>query len=179
MNLTNIIAGYAALVSTGGVVWEVLRFRQERRLRVEVILDPILLAGEESIGWGARIQVRNRSDHPVRVTMVSLDQDGKKPSIWKPVPATIPGTVEAHDAGSVSLHVDELAAMDLDPSRPIIPWATLSTGEPLEGKAVTVLKPEQEEVLRKLQGSPRWKGWVGESWTAHRAWHAGRSDPSD
>jgi hypothetical protein len=177
MNPTDIIAGYAALVSTGGVVWEVLRFRQERRLRVEVILDPVLLAGDESISWGARIQVRNRSDYPVRVTMVSLHQDGKKPSIWKPPPATIPGTVEAHDAGSVSLYVDELAEMDLDPSRPIVPRATLSTGEPLEGEAMTVLKPEQEEFLTKLQGSPSWKGWIGESWTAHRAWHAGR-DPS-
>jgi hypothetical protein len=56
--------------------------------------------------------------------MVSLHQDGKKPSIWKPAPATIPGTVEAHDAGSVSLYVDELAEMDLDPSRPITPRAT-------------------------------------------------------
>jgi hypothetical protein len=46
----------------------------------------ILLAGDKSIGWGARIQVRNRGGHPARVTMVSLQQDGRYQPIWKPAP---------------------------------------------------------------------------------------------
>ncbi len=74
MDATDVIAGYAAVVATAALGWEVWKQRQARRLRVEVVVggvllfDPVDLAVEGAV----RIQVRNHGDLAVRVATVGL-----------------------------------------------------------------------------------------------------------
>jgi hypothetical protein len=63
----------------------------------------------------------------------------------------------------VSLYVDELGGDGPGPLSADHPTGDALHLRAAEGKAVTVLKPEQKELLSKMQGSPRWKAWVGEA----------------
>jgi hypothetical protein len=87
LNATDVIAGYAAVVATAALGWEVWKQRQARRLRVDVVVDGVLLYGPPITGieWGVSIEVRNHGDHAVRVTMVGLlSQDDERRRISIP-----------------------------------------------------------------------------------------------
>ena len=145
MNATDYIAIYAAVVATGGLGWEIRKARQARRPQVEVVVSFAVLGylrGEPTNS--AHIEVRNRGDIPVRVTSVGFevqDQSDRIAAIhWQQPGATLPGVIGPRDSGFTYLLEHELGSLDL--YRPLVAWASLSTGERIHSKPVTLLKRE-------------------------------------
>jgi hypothetical protein len=141
VDATDIIAGYAAVVATVALGWEIWSARQARRPQVEVRLYNALLT---FIGadppWAAQIEVRNRGDLPVRVTSVGFnvqDGSGQTVVITQMQPgATLPGDIRPRDSGFTYLLIEHMAP--LDPTRPLVAWASLSTGERIYSRPVTL-----------------------------------------
>ncbi len=104
MNATDVIAGYAAVVATAALGWEIRKARQARRPQVEVAISYAVLGyPDRGMQECAHIEVRNRGDLPVRVTSAGFKlQDGSDmiASIPHQQPAaTIPGVIEPRDSG--------------------------------------------------------------------------------
>jgi hypothetical protein len=68
MDATDVIAGFAAVVASAALAWEVWKRRQSRRLRLKVQFK----AWEGKDGWVLWIRVINLSDFPVRVMNVRV-----------------------------------------------------------------------------------------------------------
>lgn len=141
MEATGWVAIYAAAVSTGSLGWQIWTRYQARRPQVEVEVSNALLTYPDRDGqWAARIDVRNRGDLPVRVTSVGFNmQDGSGQTVVPvriPPGATLPGDIRPRDSGFTYLRVAELPP--LDPFRPLVGWASLSTGERIHSKPVTL-----------------------------------------
>ncbi len=121
MNATDVIAGYAAVVATAALGWEIRKARQARRPQVEVAISYAVLGyPDRGMQECAHIEVRNRGDLPVRVTSAGFKlQDGSDmiASIPHQQPAaTIPGVIEPRDSGFTYLLKDELGPLDPVPA---------------------------------------------------------------
>jgi len=99
-----IVAGYAAIVSTAGLAWQVISWSLARKNRVTVEVRFGMLDYPTGLVDAVLVRVVNRSDHTVRVTGVGLDlQDGSGRTLNQtaiPEGATLPDPVASHDAGS-------------------------------------------------------------------------------
>ncbi len=139
MEATDVIAGYAAVVATLALGWEIRKARQARRPQVKVVVSRVIwLASPKrtphKVGLTVRLEVRNHGDGPIQVDRVWLEsQDGHGVNRIGGDPAdTVPGVVNARAAGFAYIH--ETKVPDLDPSKPLIGWATLTTGEQFRSK---------------------------------------------
>jgi len=141
VSLTTIVAVYAALVATGGLIWQIYIWLQSRKPQVAVEVSIGLPASPEP-EWWIMVKVINRGDYTVNVNSVGFDlQDGSGRSlvlINQPPPATIPGTVAAHDQGFTYIPVSSPNVEILDLYRPLIGWANLATGEHIESTSKTL-----------------------------------------
>lgn len=136
------IAGYAAVVATGALGWQVWDKYQARRPQVEVKISYSILAYPTGgAGEAAHIEARNRGDLPVRVTSAGFklqDGSGNVLALLQPQPAaTLPGVIGPHDSGFTYLLKEELGP--LDPFRPLVGWVSLSTGERIHSKPTRLL----------------------------------------
>jgi hypothetical protein len=136
-----IVAGYAAIVSTASLAWQVYSWRLARKSRVEVNVSAALLGMTDGSSVDAiSVGVVNHSDHPVRVTGVGLYlQDGsgrQMHQVQVPPGAELPGTVDPHDSGSTYFLVENVEQeAGIDVYAPISGWVHLSTGETVGSKA--------------------------------------------
>jgi hypothetical protein len=131
MDAGDLIAGYAALVGTGALVWEVVRWRGDRKVRLKVQLRS---TPPNEKDWVLLIEVINLSAFPVRVTSIRIRQDKAGPqqngrtSIGARGP-DLPGEIPARDARTLELTSGELTTVMLDPLAPLAVEVTLATGE--------------------------------------------------
>jgi hypothetical protein len=135
-----IVAGYAAVVSTASLAWQVWSWHLARRNRVEVKVEAALLGLDDGEMVDAvSVEVVNRSDHAVRVTGVGLDlQDGSGHQMHQmhvPPGATLPGTVASRDSGSTFFLAEDIKQeAEIDIYGPIAGCVHLSTGETVKSK---------------------------------------------
>lgn len=134
-----IVAGYAAIVSTASLVWQVTSWKLARKNRVEVSVAAALIGlTDGGMTDALAINLVNHSDHAVRVTGVGIDlQDGSGRQahlVREPPGATIPGTVAPHDSGSTYFLTEELEESGVDIFGPIAGWVRLATGETMKSK---------------------------------------------
>lgn len=139
-----VVAGYAALVSTLSLAWQVYSWQLARKNRVEVIVRGAVIAPPEGTFQVVSITVVNHSDHPVRATGVGLDfQDdsGQAFHLYRPPQgATIPGIIESHDSGSTYIpNADVVEGSTIDVYEPLTAWVRLATGETVKSKPTTIL----------------------------------------
>jgi hypothetical protein len=144
VDATDWIAGYAAVVSTAALGWQILKERRARRPQVEVkVGNAILSYPGRGVVESAHIEARNRGDLPIRVTSAGFNlQDGTARTlavIQQPPGATLPGAIGPRDSGMTYLLLDDLGP--LDPFRPLVGWVSLSTGERIHSKPFTLRKP--------------------------------------
>jgi hypothetical protein len=141
---TDIIAGYAAVVATAALGWEIRKEIRSRRLKVEVKVTGEFWSLEDEPALVARVEVRNHSDRPIRVASVGIGFKGsrvKAVSMAEPKPGmTLPGVVAPHDSGFVRFPKDKLESFRVDTYEPLAGWAMLSTGERFEAEPVTLWK---------------------------------------
>jgi hypothetical protein len=143
VDATDLIAGYAAVVSTVAVGWQIQKERRARRPQVEVKVSYALLGyPDRDPAEAAEITARNRGDLPVRVNSAGFNlQDGSGNALvitWQPPGATLPGVIGPRDAGFTYLRREELGP--LDPFRPLVGWVSLSTGERIHSRPHTMLR---------------------------------------
>lgn len=103
-----IVAGYAAIVATASVVWQVYSWRHRRRSHVGVTVRYALAAPTDKTLHLIAIEATNRSEHTVRVAAAGLDlQDGGGAfQQVRPVEfATLPGRIEPFDSGTAYVPV--------------------------------------------------------------------------
>jgi len=71
--------------------------------------------------------------HKVRVTSAGFEmQNGSGQQVviaWPPNGSSIPGEVQAHDAGMTWMSEDDLSSSGLDIYKPLVGWVDLATGE--------------------------------------------------
>jgi hypothetical protein len=144
MDATDWIAGYAAVVSTVAVGWQILKERRARRPQVEVKVSYGLMFIPPRGGAGSvQVEARNRGDHPLRATSAGFKvQDASEnvaTIVHQPPGATIPGVIQPRDSGFTYLLENELGP--LDPTRPLVGWVSLSTGERFHSKPFTLRSP--------------------------------------
>ena len=141
VSLTTIVAVYAALVATGGLIWQIYVWLQSRKPQVAVEVSLGLPASPEP-EWWIMVKVINRGDYPVNVSSVGFDlQDGSGRSLvlmQQPPPANIPGHIAAHDQGFTYIPISSHNVELLDLYRPLIGWASLATGEQIKSTPKTL-----------------------------------------
>jgi hypothetical protein len=117
MDPGDLIAGYAAVVATVALGWQILKERRARRPQVEVKISYSLLGYPDREAAGAaHIEARNRGDMPVRVTSAGfeLQDDSEKVAhiTHQPPGATLPGVIGPRDSGFIYLLEDALGPLD-------------------------------------------------------------------
>lgn len=136
-----IVAGYAAIVSTASLAWQVWSWHLARSNRVTVVVKAALLTFDNGeLADAVSVEVINRSDHAVRVTGVGLFlQDGSGRQMHQmemPAGATLPGPVASRDSGSTFFLAEDIAKeAGIDVYGAITGWVHLSTGETIKSKA--------------------------------------------
>jgi hypothetical protein len=143
MDPGDLIAGYAAVVASVALGWQILKERRARRPQVEVKISYSLLGYPDREAAGAaHIEARNRGDMPVRVTSAGfeLQDDSEKVAhiTHQPPGATLPGVIGPRDSGFTYLLEDALGP--LDPFRPLVGFVGLSTGERVRSRPTTLLR---------------------------------------
>jgi hypothetical protein len=109
MNPGDLIAGYAAVMATIALGWQVWRERQAHRLRLTVKLESLGPSGKDGEqSWVLWISVINASEYDVRVARVTIGQligselDGR--SLMTVKGNELPGTIPARDSRTELLH---------------------------------------------------------------------------
>jgi hypothetical protein len=134
-----IVAGYAAIVSTASLAWQVWSWLLARKNRVKVNVKAALIGLGNDMVDAVTVEAINHSDHVVRITGVGLNlQDGSGREMHQvrvPQGATLPGTVASHDSASTYFLADDLKReAGVDVYAPISGWVHLATGETIRSK---------------------------------------------
>ena len=136
-----IVAGYAALVSTASLTWQVVSWRLARKSRVEVTVNAAMLPYDDGrVLDGVTVNVVNNSDHAVRVTSAGLVlTDGSNRDLVQmstPSGATLPGLIAPHDSAMTYFLVEDLERETdgIDIYAPLAGWVQLATGERVKSK---------------------------------------------
>lgn len=140
MDLTAIVAVYAALVATAGLGWQIYSWHDRRSQKIEVSVQYAMIGMTDGSTVDAvAIVATNRSEHNVRVSGVGLDlQDGsgREMHVVHPVPGSdLPGTVGSRDSGQMLILESEVTDAGIDIYDPVTGWVRLSTGEKVRSKA--------------------------------------------
>jgi hypothetical protein len=135
------IAGYAAVVGTAALGWEVWKATRPRRPEVNVDLKVAWSDGKAH--RVCMLVVRNRGDHRIRVEKVAVRMHGKQVievllTEGLVIDATIPGPVEPSDAGIVFFDPDDLREAGIDLRRPVDGYVQLSTQEGFYSSSVVL-----------------------------------------
>lgn len=145
MSAALVIAGYAAIVASLSLLWQIYLWRHRRRNHVEVSAQIALMGMTD----GSSLQViavtaTNHSEHPVRVTGAGIDlQDnsGAALHIIDPPPgSTVPGVVQPHDSGQTFVAQGDYEDRGISPYDPVVAWVRLATGELVKSKPATLMQ---------------------------------------
>jgi len=137
-----VISGYAAVVSTISLVWQVFLWRERRRTRVAVglrLFEVAVAGGEEQ-----RVGVRafNHSENAVRLTGAELEpQDGSGSRFFIARAPENP-VISAHDSLDTWVARRALEEAGLDLSKPIVAIVRVADGGAFRSRPL-VLAPEQ------------------------------------
>lgn len=132
MDATPIIAGYAAIVATGGLAWQIYAWQHRRRAHVDVQVRYGIAAPVAEAVHMISIEARNRGEHVIRVNSVGLDLQDGSGNTYQRLPvnfATLPGLIEPFDSATAFIPVAEAEQAGFDVFEPITGWVTLATGE--------------------------------------------------
>lgn len=127
MTATTLIAGYAALVATASLLWQVYLQRQRHRTQVRVELSPVLLHGQPVID----VKLINTSSHSVEWVSVWLESI---PADWSAHPekfeggSGLPYPVESMQAEHVFFTEQCLDSQIPSPTDQFVAGVRLSTG---------------------------------------------------
>jgi hypothetical protein len=140
-----LVAGYAAVVATASLAWQIYAWRHRHRSRVDVSVRLAIGAPSANATVHAiSVTATNRSEHPVRVVGVGLDLN--RPDGWQfhqaaPIyGATLPGVVQPHDAGEAMIDRGAAEQEDLDLGEPAIAWIRLATGETVNSEPTQLIR---------------------------------------
>jgi hypothetical protein len=139
---TTIIAAYAAVIATGGLSWEIYKWRRTHKTKVRVALRNALMPYGD-IPRAISVEAINDNDHAIRATSWGLeanDGSGDDMVIVMPMPgSTLPGKVAAHDSGSGYSDYEEIdASPKIDFKRPAVAFVNLASGERVRSKPTTL-----------------------------------------
>lgn len=132
-----VVSTIALLVAGGSLAWQVHQWRQRGEARADVswclgVVGPAPEHGLPEPAPVLSITVVNRDDVPVNVSMLGLvvqDGSGDQWVKFRPAPwDTLPGRVAARDTGTQFITVADLEKDGFDLDKPIVAFASLSTG---------------------------------------------------
>jgi hypothetical protein len=142
-----VVAAYAAIVATASLAWQVYAWHHRQQSRVAVSVRLAVASPAAGVTLHAiSITATNNSEHPVRVAGVGLDlnrQDGWQ--FHQPTPihgATLPGVIQARDAGVAMVDRATAEGEGLDLTKPVVAWVRLATGETITSEATQLIRPE-------------------------------------
>ena len=147
-----VIAGYAAVVATVSLTWQIYSRRRSRRPDVEVTLRSALFPAPvrsdggggaiSELVWHVELRVANRGDKEVYVDGGGLElQDRSGRTFVKgrlEQPDTIPGTARPHHSLNLYFRNDALEENGIDVYRKLVGFANLATGETVRSKRTRV-----------------------------------------
>lgn len=141
---TAIVAGYAALVAAGALVFQIVSWRHSHQTRVKVSLKAMRLF-EPGKPHGAAVvfALENQSPHRVTITTVGLDplfKGGPASFIAQPLPMPVPGPFEIREHHGVQVYIwcSTLRNGRHDPSWKTRASVSTSDGGRFESKRVRV-----------------------------------------
>lgn len=141
---TAIVAGYAALIATGALAFQIISWLLSHQTRVKVDLRAMRLLEPGAQGRPAVIfDLKNRSPHRVKVTHVGLRplyKGGPASFIAHPLPLPAPGVFEipAHDGVQVYIWCTTITDGQYDPDWKTRAMISTSDGASFESKGVRV-----------------------------------------
>jgi hypothetical protein len=133
---TTVIAGYAAIVATGGLAWQVYSWQHRRGVHVDVKVRYGIAAPIAEAVHMISIEACNRGEHVVRVDGIGLDLQDGSGSTYQQVQkfnfATLPGSIKPFDAANSFIAVAEAEQAGFDIYEPVTAWVRLATGETIK-----------------------------------------------
>ena len=152
MTTTTAIAIYAAILSTGGLGWQVYTWIRAHGTRVRVEVTNAFLPFTDHVSYVAMITVTNLGEHAIRVTSAGFDfQDSSGRTVVlanAPPGSSLPGVVQPHDSGMTWLEETQFASGGIDVYRPLVAWAKLATGETFKSRPTTLMTCDAEPQRR-------------------------------
>ena len=144
MEAGNFVAGYAALVATIALAWNIYSARAATKRKVEVQVQfafiPDLAGNVQEV---VTVTVTNHGQAPVSATSAGLDlQDGSRGTIITPFPppgADLPGIIPPNESRMTYFAREDLEDKGFDLRRRLTGWANLATGERVTSKRVQLL----------------------------------------
>ncbi len=150
MTGTLAVAIYAAVVATGGLLWQIYTYRRNERVqrerestRMEVKCRAAFVPLSPGVLRAVGIEMVNRSQHPVRVTHVWFEhqrRQGWNLPVIDFIAGSLPVVIEARDSGTLLIARDVLVTGQdaVDPTKPVTAHAGLATGEDFRAEPVVL-----------------------------------------
>lgn len=143
--ITLAVAGYAAIVATVDLIW---RLKEHRRARASLVSISAWWRTHAGVGDFIVLEIHNLSPEPVRITEYGwTNESGKSPHLRHGYGEGYELEVPARDGRVLEKSVASL--VELDPSRPIVSWLRLTTGEEFTAPPVRV--PEHHPLHREAE----------------------------
>lgn len=144
MTVTDGVAVYAAIVATGGLLWQVARDAGRTRTRLEVVVKMGGLTFPGRVVEAVIIEIRNRSEHPVQVVAAGIfDQHHPEMRIQTLAGPrgnrSLPEVVQPKDAYTVWIELAELPS-GFDVTNPVQGWARAAAGEAFTSTRAPLLR---------------------------------------
>jgi hypothetical protein len=163
MGATDIIAGYAAIVSTAALVWQIRnedrkqrQQNQPRRPFVNVRLDDKPSTNEAAKHDDFSIEVTNLSDYDLRISEFGLNTTvaGATETVtysWKRANISV---VAAHDSILAPVPADTADGAFISPfTLRVAPWVRLSTGSRIYGHWKTIVPISRSDDAKKRESN--------------------------
>lgn len=147
MSAALLVAGYAAIVATLSLLWQIYLWQHRRRSHVEVSAQIALMGMTDGRSLQVMaISATNNSEHSVRITGAGVDlqdQSGAALHIIDPPPgSTVPGVVQPHDSGQTFVSQGEYEDRGISPYEPVVAWVRLATGELVKSKPAALMQSD-------------------------------------
>lgn len=145
-----IIAGYAAVVGTGSLGWQIYQSHADRRASIEpgvvVKVSNAFLTYPTEVVESVKLEVYNTTgSFGVQVSSAGLylqDGSGRTYVIPQGPPgATIPGTAEPRHSVMTYFLVARMRENGFDLTKPLVGFASLGNGETVDSQPATLREP--------------------------------------
>lgn len=143
MSTTAVVAVYAALIATAGLLWQIYTWTTQHRTRVRVLkrYGFIMLGGGPGTSV-LSVEAINRSAHPVHIASVGFMTADRKQTlmIMQPMPgASLPGPLAPRTSGSAFSPLDDFEQDGYDTDG-LVAYVRLQTGDVICSKRAPRLK---------------------------------------
>jgi hypothetical protein len=136
------IAGYAAIVSTVALGWQIHTYRAARKPGIEVRLALSALIFDDPL-WVVMITAANNGQRPIGVDgggLLLQDGSGRTMVPTRMQPAqTIPGTVEPGHSVMTYLEKELLERNGIDLTKPLVGFVTLASGTRVTSRPIELM----------------------------------------